>query len=493
MSAPSASGGRTSAEPELCRVSVIGGNTQVDVGLPSTVPVATFIGELVELVESRNPDIAEADDDAGSLQTQHWTLARLGREPISPNRTLIEAEVFDGDLLVLRAVSAKETPALFDDVIDAVSRLTADSFRGWTPGAARWMGLVGAVLATVIAMALLAVDRQHDIYWLAGPLIAVAVGLAALVASAISERRYADSLTATWLALAGLILMFSAGALFVPGDLGSPGLLLGFSVMLVTAAAGYRATGSAATLFSMAITVSIFGAIASAVEMIWDPALPRIAAGLLVGALIVISMVPRLSAVLARLPVPPVPTAGGAIDPADHEPRPTIEGIGAIGATALPSAVGLGRRAKVANEYQTGTVAGCAVAAVVGAVGSADPLGGVHWQGLALAVVASIILALRGRSFADLTQAGSLIAGGAVIFVATAAGAALGDSRAVLISVGLLLLFAAAAIVFGIIGPHVEITPVMRRMSELFEYGLIILVVPLVVWIMGLYEAARSI
>ncbi len=497
MSAPSAAGGRTSAEPELCRVSVIGGNTQVDVGLPSTVPVATFIGELVELVESRNPDIAEPEDDAGSLQTQHWTLARLGREPISPNRTLIEAEVFDGDLLVLRAVSAKETPALFDDVIDAVSRLTADSFRGWTPGAARWMGLVGAVLATVIAMVLLAVSRTDarpsSLPWLAGPFIAVAVGLAALVSSAISERRYADSLTATWLALAGLVLMFSAGALFVPGDLGSPSLLLGFSVMLVAAAAGYRAIGAAATLFSIAITVSIFGVIAAAVEMIWAPALPRIAAGLLVGALIVISMVPRLSAVLARLPVPPVPTAGGAIDPADHEPRPTIEGIGAIGATALPSAVGLGRRAKVANEYQTGIIAGCTVAAVIGSVGSADPLGGVHWQGLALAAVASIILALRGRSFADLTQAGSLIAGGAVTFVGTAAGAALGDSHAVLISVGLLLLFAAAAIVFGIIGPHVEITPVMRRLSELFEYGLIILVVPLVVWIMGLYEAARSI
>jgi type VII secretion integral membrane protein EccD len=473
-------------------VSVIGGNTQLDVGLPSAIPVATFIGELVELIESRNPDPAETEDDAGSLQTQHWTLARLGREPISPNRTLTESEVFDGELLVLRAVGAKETPALFDDVIDAVSRLTADSFRGWSPRAARWTGLVAAVLSSVIAMLLLVSGRAHG-DGIAGAFVALGAGIAALVAATIAVRRYSDVLAATWLALAGLVLMFFAGALFVPGTLGSPHVLLGFCLTLVVAAAGYRATGVAATLFSMAITVSIFGAVGAAVHMIWDPALPKVAAGLLVGALIVISTVPRLSAVLARLPVPPVPTAGGAIDPADHEPRPTIEGIGAIGATALPSAIGLGRRAKAANEYQTGVLTGCTLAAVIGAVGAADPLGGVRWQGIALAAVASIILALRGRSFADLTQAGSLIAGGAVIFAATAAGAALGDSDMSLIAAGALLIFAAAVVLFGIIGPHIEITPPMRRMNELFEYALIIAVIPLVLWLMGVYGMARNI
>jgi type VII secretion integral membrane protein EccD len=191
--------------------------------------------------------------------------------------------------------------------------------------------------------------------------------------------------------------------------------------------------------------------------------------------------------------VPPVPTAGGAIDPADHEPRPTIEGIGAIGATALPSAIGLGRRAKAANEYQTGVLAGCTLAAVVGAVGAADPLDGIRWQGIALAAVAAIILALRGRSFADLTQAGSLIAGGAVTYVATTAGVVLGNSDAGLVAVALLLVFAAAVVVFGIIGPHLEITPVMRRLNELFEYALIISVIPLALWIMGVYGMARGI
>ncbi|MFD9804853.1 EsaB/YukD family protein, partial [Streptomyces sp. NPDC059071] len=50
VTAQSISGPRA-AEPELCRVSVIGGNTQLDVGLPANVPIAAFIGDLVRLIE----------------------------------------------------------------------------------------------------------------------------------------------------------------------------------------------------------------------------------------------------------------------------------------------------------------------------------------------------------------------------------------------------------------------------------------------------------
>ncbi|RDI64504.1 type VII secretion integral membrane protein EccD [Nocardia pseudobrasiliensis] len=456
------------------------------------MPIASFIGELVALIESRNPDPAEAEEDSATLETGHWTLARLGREPIPPHRTLTEAEVYDGELLVLRSVSAKEAPALFDDVIDAVSRLTSDSFRGWSPKAARWTGLVAAVASALLAVLLLAASRAHG-QELIPAFLAAGTGIGAMVAAAIAARRYLDALSATWLALAALILLFTGAAMFAPGPLGSPHLLLGFSVLLVAAAIGYRATGVGATLFSLAITGSIFGAIAAAVRMLWEPALPRVAAGLLVGALILISSVPRLAAMLARLPVPPVPTAGAAIDPADHEPRPTIEGIGAIGATALPSAIGLGRRAEAANRYQSGILAGATIAAVVGALGAADPLDSARWQGIALAVVTAIILALRGRSYADLTQAGTLIGAGAVTIGGLLTGLGIGDSRYLVPAAGFLLIFAAAVVFFGVVGPHIEITPVQRRAGELFEYLLIILVIPLVLWIMGVYAMARNI
>ncbi|MBF6204521.1 type VII secretion integral membrane protein EccD [Streptomyces gardneri] len=487
----SASGTRTT-EPVLSRVSVIGGNTQVDVGLPATVPIATFIGELVALIESRNPERPDAEEEAAPLEARHWTLARLGREAIAPSRTLTEAEVYDGELLVLRSVTAKEAPALFDDVIDAVSRLTAEEFHSWSGVAARWMGLIVSVLSVLTTLAVLVVSRGHGDP-LAPAFALLGGGVAAFVAAGIAARRYTDLVTATWLSLDGLLLLFGGAALLVPGPLGSPHLLLGCSVLLVAAVVGYRTTGTGATLFSCAATLAVIAGVAAAVYLIWHPGLPKLSAGLLVAGIAIISAVPRLAAVLARLPIPPVPTAGGAIDPADHEPRPTIEGIGAIGASALPSAAGLGVRARAANQFQSGLIAACAASAVVGAFGVADPLGSARWQGVTLAIVTAIILALRGRSFADLTQAATMIGGGCLAALAMTVGFAVGDSEYTLFAAGVLLAFATGVVRFGVIGPHIEVTPVTRRMIEIFEYLLIVSVIPLVLWVMNVYSMARNI
>ncbi|KAA8886407.1 type VII secretion integral membrane protein EccD [Nocardia colli] len=484
--------GTRAAEPELSRVSVIGGNTQLDVGLPATVPIAGFIGDLVALIESRNPDQLDAEDDSVPLQAQHWTLARVGQEAFAPSRTLNDADVHDGELLVLRSVTAKESPALFDDVIDAVSRLTAEEFRSWTGNSARWMGLVAGVLTVLTALALLVISRGHGDP-LAPAFVLSAVGIGAFVAAGFAARRYLDQVTATWLSLDGLLLLFGGAALFVPGELGSAHLLLGCSVTLVAAVLGYRVIGTGATLFSAAGALSVVGGITAAVYLAWHPGLPKVGGGLVVVGIAMLSLVPRLAAGLARLPIPPVPTAGAAIDPADHEQRPTIEGIGAIGATALPSASGLGERARAANQYQSGLIIACTLSAVIGAFGAADPLGSDRWQGIVLAVVTGIILCLRGRSFADLTQAATLIAGGCLVFVSLVAGAAIGDADLEMLSVGLLVAFAAGTIGFGVIGPHIEVTPVTRRMIEIFEYLLIISLIPMVLWIMNVYSLARNI
>ncbi|WP_067561664.1 type VII secretion integral membrane protein EccD [Nocardia acidivorans] len=491
MTAQSISG-LGAAEPELCRVSVIGGNTQLDVGLPANAPIAAFIGDLVRLIESRNPDPLGGEEGGTPLQPQHWTLAKLGRDMIAPSQTLNDAEIYDGELLVLRAVAAKEAPALFDDVIDAVSRLTSEEFRGWSPASARWTGLCAAIVATLFALLLGAVSRGAGDQFVA-PAMLLGGAVAALVAAMIAERKYADELTATVLTLLLLLLTFGGAALAVPHALGAPHVLLGASATLLVAVIGYRLIRTGAAIVAAAVTLAIFLGCAAAVRMGWDTATPKLAAGVLVASILLLSAVPRLAAMLARLPVPPVPTAGAAIDPADHEPRPTIEGIGAIGATVLPSAHGLGMRARVANQFQTGMVVGAALGATFGAVAAADPLGASRWQGIALAVVVAIILCLRGRAFADLTQATVLIAGGALTFVILLVALALADDGMPLVSAGLLLAFAAAAIVFGVIGPHIEVTPVTRRFNEIFEYGLIVSIVPLVLWLADVYSMARNI
>ena len=478
------------ADPELCRVSVIGGNTQVDLGLPATVPIAAFISDIVELIESRNPDLTEHEEGA-PLVTQHWTLARIGRDPIAPNQTLTEAEIYDGELLVLRPVAAKESPALFDDVIDAVSELTTTSFRHWSPISAAWMGLIGALVAVLAGTGLLVAARAEDAGWVIGFLPA-GVGAAAMVSAVIAVRRYGASLASVLLSLHGVLLIAAAGMLFVPGPVEAPNVLLGAVAALVAAGVGYSVTGVGATMFAAAITTALFVGVTAAVRMIWEFEPDKIAAAVVIAAIVVIGAAARTAVATARLPVPPVPTAGAAIDPADHEPRPTIEDIGAIGASALPSAAGLEQRARAANQYQSGMIIGATAAGVVGAVLAADPLGSPRWQGITLAVIVAIILCLRGRSFADLTQAATLIGGGVTTVLALPVALALGRPESLVPCAAVVFALGAAAVAFGVIGPHTEMTPVVRRAGEIVEYLLIVAVVPLVLWIMGVYAAARD-
>ncbi|MFI6870166.1 type VII secretion integral membrane protein EccD [Nocardia sp. NPDC050406] len=471
-------------------MSVIGGNTQLDVGLPANVPIAAFIGDLVKLIESRNPDPLGDEDGGQTLQVEHWTLARLGRDMIPAGQTLNDAEVYDGELLVLRSVSAKESPALFDDVIDAVSRLTAEDFRGWSATSARWVGLVMGVVATLFAVLLGGIARGHGDTFVA-PAMLLLGAVAALVAAMIAIRRYADELTATVLTVCMLLLTFGGAGLAVPGEIGSPHALLGGSAALLVAIVGYRLIGVGAAIVSAVVTLLVFAGAASAVRMIWGTDLDKLAAGVMIASMVLLTAVPRLAALLARLPVPPVPTAGAAIDPTDHEPRPNIEGIGAIGATVLPSAQGLAQRARAANLFQTGMVFGATVGAGLGAIGAADLLGSPRWQGIALAAIVSIILCLRGRSFADLAQATILIVGGSLTCITLLVLLAFQEAD-ILLSAALLLAFAVGAIGFGVIGPHIEVTPVTRRRNELFEYALIVSILPLVLWIMDVYSMARN-
>ncbi|WP_019926192.1 type VII secretion integral membrane protein EccD [Nocardia sp. BMG111209] len=484
------SSGSGAVEPDLCRVSVIGGNTQLDIGLPATVPIVAYITELVELIDSRNPDLTE-HDDGSTLLIQHWTLARIGHDPIPLHRTLTDAEVLDGELLVLRSVTAKEAPALFDDVIDAVSRLTTDSFRSWSPAAARWMGLGSSIIAVVVAVALLAVAKGTGC---TGGLIAAAAGLLVAGAAVIVGRRYPGARpTAAVLSLDAVLLLGSAAALSTPGRLSAAHLLFAGVATLVTALAVHSLSRAGALVVAVAVTGGLVLAGAALVRMVWDFELTAIAAGVVVAGLILITMAPRVALAAARLPVPPVPTAGGAIDPADHEPRPTIEDIGAIGATVLPSAAGLQQRAQAANLYQSGIILGAVLAVDLGTFLAADPLGAARWQGLALGAVVAVVLCLRGRAFADLAQAAVLIAGGILAGVLLLAGVGLGEHDRLPTVAGLVLVAGAAVTCFGVIGPHTEVSPVVRRAVELIEYLLIILIVPLVLWLMGIYAAARNI
>ncbi|MEV6562797.1 type VII secretion integral membrane protein EccD [Nocardia sp. NPDC051756] len=480
----------TAIEPQLCRVSVIGDNTQVDVALPATVPIANFIPDLVALIASRNPDLSENDDNS-PLAAQHWTLSRLGQSAIDPVRTLTEAEVFDGDLLVLRAVDSVESPALFDDVIDAVARLTDNAFRGWTAESAGRAGLAGAIAAVTGACFLLLFAAAHG-WGVAAGAAGLGAGLLTLIGAALVARIYAATLPATVLALCGLLLMASGAAAVVPGPLGAPHVLLSCAATLLLSVIAMRAIRVRPTMFTAVITIATFGTGAAAAATVWQVAPSKSAAAIILIGLLGITLAPRIAVAAARLPVPPVPTAGGAIDPRDHEPRPTIEGIGAIGATSIPSAAGLGLRSRLANDYQSGMIVGIVAVTVFATIMTVATATEHRWQCAALAASVGIVLARRGRAFSDLTQASVLVLGGCAALIPPAVlwGVRLQD--AALPAAGVLLLVAALAMLIGVAGPNLEISPVVQRAGEILEYALICAIGPLTFWIIDVYAMARN-
>lgn len=486
------SNGLAATAPEVCRVSVISGKVQVDLGLPAAVPIMAFISDLVELIEARDPDPTEHDEGRVGLVTRQWSLARLGHPAVDPTLTLAEAEIHDGDLLLLRAVDDPESPALFDDLIDAVSRLTDSAFGSWSPRMAASVGM-GTALCGVLAAGLLLMLLRDPADGHVTGLAAASVAVSALVTAVLAARRYTAPVPAAVLTGCAILYAFLAGLSFVPGDFGALQLLLGCSVTLVVAVLGYRLTRVGATLSAATATLALFGASAALVRVLWDPAVPKIAAGTLAAAVTLISFAPRSAVALARLPIPPVPTAGAPIDPTEVASRPAIEGIGAVGAMTLPSAAGLARRARLANRYQSGLLIACGVTAGLSAVLACDFSGSLGRPGVILAVVTAVVLCLRGRSFADLVQAGALIVSGAVTALAVAIGFGLADdARLRPEAIAVLLAIAALAMFCGLVGPHRTITPTMRRLGEIAEYLLIVSMIPLGAWAMDLYTMARN-
>ena len=477
-------------EPDLTRISVIGGNTQVDVALPSATPLAALLPDLVALVKTRNPR-PRRDDQVDDDKRDHWTLSKVGQDPIDSSRTLDEAHVVDGDLLILKSVRSRETPALFDDVIDAVGRLNDSQFTKWSPRAARTMGYVVAMVASVIAALILASSRRSSDVWWPG-LVALLLGVGCVVTAVIAVRYYRDSSTATVLSFCAQPLVFVGAMLLTPHGFGAPHLTFACAASLLTAVIVYRVTGSGPLLHSAVLVAATGGLIASGVVLIWGSSVPKVGAGLAAGAVLVVLLAPRFTIALARLPLPPVPTSGGPIDPIDGDVRPTIEGIGAIGAMALPSAAALERRAHTANQYLTGIVLGGSVLAGVGALLAADPLRGFDWRTTALAIIVAVVLALRGRAHSDVAQTAVLVGAGALTYTLLFAGLGQQDATWAYVGFGAILALAVVALLCGVVAPQQEVSPVVKRFGEIAEYILVGLIPPLTFWVMDIYSTVRN-
>ena len=466
--------------PDLCRITVLARHTEVDLALPLDVPVALLLPGIVDLVAGHRPD---NDFDATPERTEPdgWALARIGRAPLSGALSLDEHGVRDGEILVLEDAGSPAPPPLFDDVMYSV----AASDQTTTPWGAGPSGLIAAVLGPVVLAAgcvplLFLPDGASR---LALGAVCAALPLLVLLAAGILARLHDDRRTATALLWCTFPLAATAGALLVPGESPAPRLVLAAALTGAVAVLAVRVTrlglapctAVAATASGVVVTASL----ASTTDL--DAR--ALGAGTVVVALLLAGTAPRLAAMLAKLPIPPVPAPGAPLEPETTESS----------MSGLPSPAELEHRADRARSALTGIVHAVVLLTAGGAWCAAFPWDGeVSVPAVALAVASAVVLVFRGRTYTAAAQAAPLVAGGAVLLLGLLVGAAASGALppwAVFVSATGL---ACAGFLFGVVAPRRTFTPVQRRIAEIAEYATIATVVPLACWVAGVYAAIRG-
>ncbi|MBF6225711.1 type VII secretion integral membrane protein EccD [Nocardia abscessus] len=467
--------------PDLARVTILAKHTQVDMAIPVDVPVALVIPSVVDMVaqHSRSNDF---DNEGERYEPAEWVLARIGHPPFSNSLSLGEHGVRDGELLMLESASHTAPTPLFDDIMYNVAIADTDHYRSWTPRVARITGSVLAAVTMIVGcLGLLLSPGSLPIA--VGGSIALVVAILLVVAAMVLSRMYGDTGTALVLGGCALPAAFSAGMLFVPDHYGWAHVLLGSVLAGATAILAWRVTGVGLALFIGVATLAAYAVPAALVGLLTGQPERAIGAGAAALGLVGLSLAPRISMLLAKLPLPPVPSPGTPIDPTEDDPDDH---------RALPTMEALRVKSERARMYLAGLVAATTLVTAIGALAATDPASDdPYWPGIALALVCAAVLMFRSRTYAGAEQAVVLIAGGAaiVLIMLVGAGFAMHQPLAVF---GAAMVALVAALILGIIIPNQSATPPMRRGVELLEYTFVAAVLPLAFWVADLYSLVRG-
>jgi len=454
------------------RVTVVAPRTRIDVALPADVAVADLLPMLLDMAREATPD--------GGVRHGGWCLAKLGDNPLDPARTLASLGVVDGELLQLRRRNENPPPPLYDDVVDAIAESDPDSFRPWTKETAQKFGHLAGTLALITAAVALflsgpitAGDKGSG---LAAAITAGVAAIAALATGATIARAYRAASTGVLIAACGSLPMaFVAGFHAVPGVGFNPKMLLASALMMIFAWGGILLIGHGITVFIAAATSGTIVALAFLVATFVDHPLAGVAAATGAVALAALSMLPRLTLQLAKIPPPVVPT--NAEDLKED--------------TGFPEFAVIERRTAIAHEYLTGMIIGTGVVAALAAIVAASA--NTIW-GPIYGVVVAVVLMMRGRAYANGAQAVALLSTG----MFASAGILLGwlissdEFNRIVFVFGTLLILGAGALVLGVVFPGQRFSPPLRRTVDIIEAVLIAAVVPLALAVMELYSVFRG-
>ncbi len=481
-------------EQELSRITVLVGTMLIDVGLPSRVSISTLVNDVIDLANDQLPVRAEPEIDFDNTEGR-WTFARLAGDTIEPERSLAEAGVYDGELLLVREAGAPTSSVLVDEVERSIEPI--DTRARWCAEYGRMAGLFVLAITLSVATALfLELPGPAVTPMVVGvPITAVAVlitGIFCTATACVLPYRSVDPRKSAWLGGVALPLLFGGALNVVPDGHGIAALPMALALTALAAVLQLMISGLGRPQYTAVVVLAVFGAPAGLAQLLLNPN-PRVVGTLLATvAVVAVYLAPRATILLSGLPVPPVPTAGEPLDDIDTMGGNAVEGVNAIGKQVIPTEQGMTDRVRRAREYLTGIVAAAAILSVVGCYYALDTTHGFFWQGTAFAIAVATVMCLRGRSHHDLTQSAALIGGGLVVALIVIAKTAVfvtgWRTNAAVALVALMVLLVAV----GLVAPRLEFSPVMRRWVEILENLAIALVFPLAFSIVRIYAFIRE-
>ncbi|HYX98132.1 MAG TPA: type VII secretion integral membrane protein EccD [Mycobacterium sp.] len=450
------------------RLSIDAEAARVDLVLSAATPIGLLIPPIVDIL-TRSSGFR-----VGPLAV-HYQLSLPGSNALNPSKTLAQLGIRDGAALLLTSSPTELMVPRFDDEAEAVSASVSVMESCWTR---RWARLAGSlatmwlagIAATVLTRAMFHGNDDHRA-GCAG--VAATIALLSLLAAAIAYRVAREqSIGLTWGTLATSFGAL-AGLLVVPGGPGAPNAVFA-AAAAATCAAAMRAISNYAVAFTALLTFAATGTTAAMVATITAIPMQAIGAASTAISLAFVEASAPLSVTLARLSPS---TADLTVDVQSCSPHL------------------LNARAIRAHAWLTSLTAAFSASAALGAIGAAlgsFPTGEPRFPGLLFATVTGGVLLLRARAHRDLARSVPLIICGiatvSTVLVATAAAYPQWTAHVA----GASLMLGAVALYLTSIRDTTTVSPIGRRSVELLEYLALAVVVPLAVWLCGLYGATRS-
>ncbi|MGJ9414324.1 type VII secretion integral membrane protein EccD [Aeromicrobium sp. CF4.19] len=438
------------------RVTVVTAQRTIDLALPSGLPLADVMPQIMRY----------AAPERGEQVPTSWTLGRLGGPTLPLVQTLEDAGVLDGDVLELRSQQDDVSPALVEDVRDAVEDSVDVAGGVWTTrttGSFAVLASVALLGAWALAALVAGVVGTASLADLAEPVAAATavIGLLGATWWAGANVRPVDAQVAAGVAMLwGVLLGRSVGERL---EL-EPVLVLACAALAMALVAGLaRLVTATATAHAAFGVVVLLAAATQAVVGVADVSSMQSVRVLPVLGLLVVGILPRVS------------LSVGGLASADYR----VRHVGTLDLAALRF------RYRSSNAILVGALVG--ISAVVVAAGAWLDVSGEPWdRTLALALAAAAVM--RSRLFSRTQHVVPLRVAGVAVAALAAVRLVAQDTQWVPYLIPVTVV--AAAVAYGLAALSIsEITRArVKRTLNIVEFLAIVTLLVLLAGAVGIYD-----